>query len=189
MLRYVGSFAITLIFSVSAFAAPIVYKQSPIAPGGTIADVNTQVAGSQTTTLGATYHNFYANAGSLVTVFGDRQAGHYDMSLGIWKGTYGDTTDLAFFDANFIAFADDEDPPNIAGPFGDPRSVFVAPVSGFYTIAVTNFLSSAGPPNPYTLTVQGNANAPEPTSIALFGLTALGGAFYGWRRRQQRATV
>jgi hypothetical protein len=39
------------------------------------------------------------------------------------------------------------------------------------------------------LTVQGNinANVPEPASIALFDLTIVGGAYYGWRRKRTTA--
>lgn len=169
--------------AICAFSAPV--SASPIVYAGTLIDgvpqngVNTQAPGSQTTTGGATYYNFFATAGDLVNLFGDRLAGHYDMSLGVWSGLYADTNDLAFFDANFIAFGDDQDPPNIPGPFGDPNVSFIAPLTGWYTVAVTNFLSNAGPPNPFSLQV--NGNTPEPATMAVFGLLAAGA--FGMRRR------
>jgi hypothetical protein len=184
---FMAAAAIVLVAS-STLATPIVYQQ-PLMPAGAqnVPGVNTQGPGNQTNTNGATYHYFYAQAGSLVTLNGNRERGPYDMSFGIWQGTYADTNDLAFFDANFIAFGDDEDAPNIPGPFGDPRSSFIAPTNGFYTVAVTNFLSSdGGTVNPYNLDIIGNANTPEPASMALFGGIAVAG-IAGLRRRMKKA--
>ena len=149
-----------------ATAAPIVYEGT-LQNGVTVNGVNMQVAGNQNNPVGADYWQFQANAGSLVTVFGDRLAGHYDMAFWIHSGLYADTNDISFGGAGFIAFGDDQDPPNIGGPFGDPRSTFVAPVTGWYTVAVTNFLSNNQPPNPYALTATG---VPEPMTLSLLGL-------------------
>lgn len=166
-----------------AIAAPISYIGT-LQPGTPVVEVNTQGAGNSTNPVGADYWGFYADAGGAITVIGDRLAGHYDMSFWIFAGQFADTNDFgASFgvgDAGFIHFGDDQDPPNIAGPFGDPRSAFVAPVSGFYTIAVTNFLSSAGPPNPYQLEARG-VNVPEPLTLSLVGLGLAGVAM---RRRR-----
>lgn len=156
----------------SANAAPITYLGT-LSPGTPVVEVNTQGSGNQSNPVGADYWGFYADAGDAITVFGDRLAGHYDMSFWILFGQFADTNDFgASFDggdSSFTDFADDEDAPNIAGPFGDPRSVFIAPSSGFYTIAVTNFLSSQGPPNPYQLEARG-VNVPEPVTLSLLGL-------------------
>ena len=160
-----------------ATAAPIVYEGT-LHNGVQVAGVNTQAAGNQANPVGADYWQFQASAGSLVTVFGDRQAGHYDMAFWIHSGLYADTNDISFGGAGFIAFGDDQDAPNIAGPFGDPRAVFIAPVTGWYTVAVTNFLSNGQPPNPYTLEARG---VPEPMTLSLLGL---GLAAAGVRRRR-----
>ncbi len=164
-----------------ATAAPIVYEGTlhNVTP---VAGVNMQVAGSQNNPVGADYWQFQASAGSAVTVFGDRQAGHYDMSFWIFSGLFADTNDFGGSfdggDAAFSAFGDDQDAPNIAGPFGDPRVAFIAPVTGWYTVAVTNFLSNNQPPNPYTLEARG---VPEPMTLSLLGL---GLAAAGVRRRR-----
>lgn len=154
----------------SANAAPITYLGT-LSPGTPVVEVNTQGSGNQSNPVGADYWGFYADAGDAITITGDRLAIHYDMSLWVLFGQFADTNDFgAFFDggdSTFVTFADDEIPD--PGPFGDPQAIFVAPFSGFYTIAVTNFLSSAGPPNPYSLVATG-VNVPEPITLSLLGL-------------------
>lgn len=167
-----------------ASAVPIVYSGN-LQNGVAVAGVNTQSAGSSSNPIGANYYSFFANAGDNVTVFGDRQAGHYDMSFWVFRGTYTDTNQFGpsfpgLQAGNLIGFGDDQDPPNLPGPFGDPRINFIAPTTGLYTVAVTNFLSSSGPPNPFTLQV--NGNTPEPASLAVFGLGMLVMGGYGARR-------
>jgi hypothetical protein len=103
----------------------------------------------------------------------------------VFQGLYTDTDDFGPFfslaDANFVAFGDDDTGPFVPGPIGDPFVSFNAPTTGFYTIAVTNFLSSANPPFDFQITATGIVNAPEPASMAVFGLIAVGA--FGVRRR------
>jgi PEP-CTERM motif-containing protein len=156
----------------SAQAVPIVYLGT-LSNGVPVNGVNTQNPDNEDNPVGADYWQFSATAGSAVTVFGDRLEGHYDMSFWIFQGVFADTTAFgAEFDSGdpgFIGFGDDEDPANIAGPFGDPRVNFNAPVTGTYTVAVTNFVSSAGPPNPYQLQTNGISAVPEPSTLILLG--------------------
>jgi len=185
-----AALALMLFAAQPVAASPIVYNSPvPLLDGVPVMGVNTQEPENQVNPVGAEYFAFFANAGSTVTVTGTRLAPHYDMSLLVFAGLFTDTTQFAGglstdFDANdpgFIDFADDEiDNP---GPFGDPQSIFVAPTTGFYTVAVTNFSSDAGPPNPFSLQVTGISAIPEPASLALFGLVGVVGLCVRKRRK------
>jgi len=185
MRKLLLSFVVVCGLTAPAGAVPIVYSGT-LANGVPVTGVNNQTAANESNPVGAVYYSFFATAGSSVNIFGDRLSGHYDMSFWVFRGTYADTTDFGSSfpgaqGANFIAFGDDQDPPNIPGPFGDPNVTFTAPVTGFYTVAVTNFLSNAGPPNPFSLQANGVANAPEPATLTVFGVLAVGA--FGVRRR------
>lgn len=154
-------------------AVPIVYE-GQLFPGVPVSGINNQPPLSGDEPIGANYFYFFANAGDPIVVYGNRQAGHYDMAFWVFLGLFTDTDqfglDFDFSDPGFIDFGDDEDPPYILGPFGDPRVTFVAPVTGYYTVAVTNYFSDDGPPNPFTLTFN---IVPEPGTFCLLGLGAV----------------
>ena len=111
--------------------------------------------------------------GTPVSVIGRRESGHYDMAFWILQGLYAD--DSAFGplfdsgDASFTLFGDDEAGAECAGALRDPRAAFVAPATGYYTLAVTNFLSEAPPPNLYSLEARG-ITLPEPATVLLVGV-------------------
>jgi hypothetical protein len=162
----------------TAQAVPIVYSGN-ITPYVPVVDVINQPNSNPSNPVGAEYWSFFVTAGTPVQVIGDRLDGPYDMAFWVFSGTFADTNAFgASFDAGdagFVSFGDDNDPPNIPGPFGDPHISFIAPVTGLYTIAVTNFASSGQPPYDFQLNV---TTVPEPGTMLLLGtgLASLAGA-------------
>jgi hypothetical protein len=182
MNRTVLVLMVFLVAAANVGAVPIVYE-AQLFPGVPVHGVNTQIPVSGDEPVGANYFYFFANAGDPIVVWGNRRAGHYDMAFWIFQGLFSDTDQFglsfSFADPNFIDFGDDEDPPSILGPFGDPRVTFVAPTTGFYTVAVTNRFSNDDPPNPFTLTFN---YVPEPGTLILVGLGGVALAAFARRR-------
>lgn len=156
----------------TATAAPIVYL-GDLLPQIPVFGTNDQLPGDFDVPDDADYWRVFASAGERVDIVGRRLDGHYDMAFWVFRGTFADTSVFGGFfdqlDAGYVGYYDDQLPPALPGPFGDPRAIFIAPVTGFYTIAVTNSLSIDDPPNGYSLVAM-----PEPTTLALFGLGLTG---------------
>lgn len=170
--------SLLLLSALPLCAVPIIYTAT-LYDGVPVAGTIYQPNGQPSNPVGAVYYSFFANAGASVTVTGARLSGPYDMAFWVLQGLFADTDvfggDLASL--GYIDIGDDELPPNLPGPFGDPRSTFIAPSTGFYTVAVTNFASGGTPPYDFLLTATGISEAaiPEPGTLGLaaIGLLAL----------------
>lgn len=141
---------------------------------------------------GWAFFTFCATQGDMLEIEVDRAVnGNMDPASSV---VFGDATGLAFgaltgtsifnwsgpgLSAN-LAQGDDDDLPAIPGPFGDPHYFLVAPSSGIYTVAISDFLGSGGPPFFSQIDVRGNHCVPAPGAAALLGL---GGLIAGRRRR------
>jgi len=161
-----------------ASAVPIVYADV-LSDGVLVTGSISQPNGDPFNPVGAVYYAFYANAGASVTVTGRRLSGPYDMFFWVLQGLFADTDVFGgnLSSLGYIAFGDDELPPNIPGPFGDPQVSFTAPATGYYTVAVTNLASDGTPPYDFNLVATGISTAaiPEPatTVLAAVGLLVL----------------
>ncbi|MCP5283286.1 MAG: PEP-CTERM sorting domain-containing protein [Burkholderiaceae bacterium] len=179
-----GALALMFATAASVQAAEVVYAGDLSPPA-----VQTGSAGGFSWFMddgdGVEFWRLFATAGSTITLQVDRLEAGFDPALSIYSGlTSADTADfLSYGDwggLSFIDYFDDENPASIpTGPAGDPFGSFVAPVTGFYTVAVGGSLSEEGGLYGYQIT----ASVPEPETWALWGL---GLAALTLRRRRRQ---
>lgn len=174
-----------LFIALPAAAVPILYSDV-LSDGVPVTGTIYQPNGHEDDPVGAVYYSFYATAGSSVTVTGRRLSGPYDMSFWVLEGLYSDTDVFGGYLGSLgsIDFGDDQLPANVPGPYGDPQVSFVAPTTGAYTVAVTNYASNGTPPYDFTLEATGISEAaiPEPATAVLAGIGLL---CLGWVRRRR----
>jgi MYXO-CTERM domain-containing protein len=137
------------------------------------------------------FFTFSANAGDNIDIEVNRLIGDIDPASSV---VFGDATGVPFasltgtwmFDwsgpglSATVAFGDDEDPPALPGPFGDPHYGFLAASTGVYTVAVCNYAGNPGTAPWRVEAIVTGSTAPAPGSLALL---AAGGLLAGRRRR------
>lgn len=117
------------------------------------------------------FWRLFATAGSTVTLRVDRLDADFDPALSLYRGvTTADTSEfLSYADwggLSYIDYLDDENPAAVSpGPAGDPFGSFVAPVTGYYTVAVGGSLSVDEGPYAYSISA-----VPEPHAALMLGL-------------------
>jgi hypothetical protein len=122
------------------------------------------------------WFNFFAETGNNVEIIIDRLTGDIDPVSACYQGLALDDGTMATIGddpigATFVESGDDDDPPNVPGPWGDPHYGFAAPADGMYSIVVGNYLGTPGGPGEYTIVVRGIT--PEPASLGLLAVGAL----------------
>jgi hypothetical protein len=128
------------------------------------------------------FWKFYGTAGDFVNITGLRLDGGLDTALSLYLGTKEDGAEASFspqssFDGlTFLGYGDDNLPPNVPGPFGDPFLSYNLPSTNWYTVAIGGYASSGSGPYRYNLTMTGASGnvIPEPASLSLLGLGLLG---------------
>jgi hypothetical protein len=163
-----------------ALAVPIVYQGTLTAgvPGLGNVPLNADGNGNDNP-ADWQWWNFFATAGDNVDIEVNRLVGTIDPVSQASQNLAPDTNPMTTITGAtspagtvFMGGGDDNEPPNVPGPFGDPRYGFVAPGTGMYSVVVGNFLGgTAGAPGDYSITVRGIT--PEPASFALLGIGAL----------------
>jgi hypothetical protein len=152
--------------------------------------------------LYADYWMFWATAGDVVTVEVKRQQPELDPAFYLYDKTFVWTTGTGISDGtnnlengtHLINFSDDEMPPaGGVGPWGDPHESFVAPLTGWYTVAIGEYASWSLPPGDYDydyrVKVEGNTGRqgsspfPEP-ALAALALCGICGVAVSRRRRK-----
>lgn len=179
----------------TASAVPIVYQGS-LTPGVTVGGFI-----SDPSLIGSPNDDFWSfegTAGQAIILTGNRLDPGLDLAFILYAGTGPDTTGLTQLDGADDNFAE---LPGFDGPFADPQlNGYVLPSTGSYTVQVWDFASTAvaeGTPRCYQLTLGGSPTAqvfncaaspvPEPGSLPLLGIAALGFAGLMQRRRGTRA--
>jgi hypothetical protein len=100
------------------------------------------------------FYSYYAFVGNVINIDLRRITCEMDPTFSTYAGVYPDNTLFG----SIIDFADDEIAPACntpCGPFGDARFNHAITTQGWYTIAVSDFLSCAGPNYDYQLQVSG----------------------------------
>lgn len=99
------------------------------------------------------YYRFCAVEGSTVTIETHRLTSAMDPAQQVCLGTTDDSDGITAGgscgpDMTYIAWDDDNNgiPHGVGGFFADPRTVFVAPATGEYTLGVHDFIPAGAPP-------------------------------------------
>jgi hypothetical protein len=163
----------------------------PISYQGTLQSYETSIdnanadSGPFADASGWRFWRFNAGFGQNVQIQVDRLIGALDPVFGVWFGTetdtdnyFGDMTSSSLF-TTLVGFADDELPPNLAGPGGDSFLNFIAPGTGIYVIAVADHSATATTAGDLQYSI--SLAIPEPAAITLAG-AAMGALVFGRRR-------
>jgi hypothetical protein len=118
-------------------------------------------------------------AGSGTVGMGEAGGGLSDFFTATWSVASGPTGNVATIIANF--FSD---------PLTNPTALVSIVEDGTVQDVTGSFLNNIGGPislpQGIQINLQSDAAAPEPTSLAVFGMVMAGAAgYYGWRRRRQ----
>lgn len=204
MKKYAVGLALAAAFGL-AQAAPVVYTGT-LSNGVTVAD--DAPAESWADPAQWDFWRIWGKAGDVVSIVVNRTSDQMDPGVILYRGLGGDTDGLGFLtgtdsDDGLLAFQTEDDDSGGASPhggqFNDPAILsFALPATGDYTIAVFDvlgcieanaFCSRGDGPWAYEIVARGfsepsGPSVPEPGSVALLAVGALGVAGAVRRRRR-----
>jgi len=140
------------------------------------------------------FWSFYGNVGDTVHLVGHRLDGELDLVFSLYSGlTTADeedfNNDYDFGGLTYLNDGDDELPPYLPGPYGDPALLYCTlPTTGWYTIAIGGYESDGDGPYDYKLAMlsdpPGANGVPVPAAVWLLGSGLLG--LLGLRKKSRR---
>ena len=190
MKKLTAIFAVLYLFAFAlpqAGAAPITYI-------GELFDGDVVTGGVPLRSIGSPelwdYYSFYATAGDAPIIHADRLTSAMDPAMTLFFGTTADSAGLSASGSTqpgmtYLMFADDNNgiPHGVGGPWADPIIAgYTLPSTGYYTLAVYDFIGMGQGPAVYDLHIDGISSIPAPAAILLGGI---GAAIVGWLRTRR----
>lgn len=150
-------------------SAALVFALGAISSGAQAAVMGNLNDGLDHVSSSTGYWSLFVNAGDVITVTA-RRLDPVDIVAYAYDGAEGSGVS--------VGYGDDELPPYVGGPFGDPRFSFVAAMTGEYSVGVFRYAGGGIERINYFVNARGatgsDGTVPIPGTLALVGLGLAG---------------